>query len=107
MIRISRTEGTLSMHELTALALIILGAFAFFAFLWWLEGRLRRPGLTFLVTGILGLIGAGAGLVQGIRLLPILFVVQAVAFLYLARWRRQSAHTTGVSDHSGNHPTAE
>jgi hypothetical protein len=39
---------------------------------------------------------ASAGFAGGQRLLPACFAVQAVVFLYFARWRRAVARTAGV-----------
>lgn len=76
------------MSELVALAVIVLAGFALFGIVWWLERATRRPGLSFLICGIVLLVGAGLGLRWWQRLL---FGLQAIGFLYLARWRQVSA----------------
>lgn len=79
------------MRELVLLTLVVLASFAIFGIAWWLERATRRPGLTFLVGGVLLLLGTGLGLALGQRLQPLFNGVQAIGFFYLARWRHVTA----------------
>ena len=81
------------MNPLLSLLLILLAAGAFVALAYWLERRLRRPGLGSLLGAVALLVGSALGFVAGQRLLPSLFVLQAIGFLYSARWRRAEART--------------
>jgi hypothetical protein len=73
-------------------ALIVLAPFvggaAAFALALWLERATRRPGLSFGIGGVALICVAVLGLSSGSLLLPVLFLVQGIGFLYHARWRR-------------------
>ena len=84
------------MNPLLGILLILLAAGAFVALAFWLERKLRQPGLGFLLGAVALLGGSVLGFVNGQRLLPSLFVLQAIGFLYSARWRRSEARTTRV-----------
>jgi CHASE2 domain-containing sensor protein len=88
------------MHPLLGLLLILLAAGAFVAFAYWLERRLRQPGLGVLLGAAAMLAGSALGFVAGQRLLPSLFILQALGFLYSARWRRSEARkaSTGAAE---------
>jgi hypothetical protein len=80
---------------MTALLLLapIVGAVAFLVIAWWLERFTRRPGLFFLIIGVAGIGGAGLAFVRGIWWLSLLFLLQAIGFLYLARFRHTTTRT--------------
>jgi CHASE2 domain-containing sensor protein len=82
------------MNPLLGLLLIFLAAGAFVAFAIWLERRLRQAGLASLLGAVAMLAGSALGFVSGQRLLPSLFVLQAIGFLFSAHWRRSEARTT-------------
>jgi hypothetical protein len=92
------------MRDLLLVTAIVLAGFALFGISWWLERATRRPGLAFLICGVLLLVGAGLGLAGGYRLLPFFFGLQATGFFYTSRWRhlmtraeRADARPTRVS----------
>jgi hypothetical protein len=76
---------------------IILAGFASFGIVYVLEKRLRRPGLAFLVVALAMLTAATLGFLRGNRLLPALFLLQGIGFLYSANWRRTVALTAPQS----------
>jgi hypothetical protein len=70
-----------------------LGAAVLVGIAWWLERTTRRPGLFFLICGVVLLVGAGLGLTWGTpfqRLLALILGVNAIGCLYMARWRQTS-----------------
>lgn len=81
------------MNLLFDLALMVLLPLASIGLLWWLERRLRRPGLFFLVMAV----GLGVFAVrrfeEGNRWFAVLLGLQVPGHLYHAWWR----HTTGRS----------
>lgn len=79
------------MNELITLGLIVLAGFGVFILAWWAERSTRRPGLAAFIAGFLALIGAAIGIAAGRRLLPALFVIQAIGFFYHARWKRSAS----------------
>ena len=80
------------MRTLFVLVPILCGA-AFFGIVWGLERVTRRPGLTFLITGLAQIGIAAVGFTQGYLLLSLLFLLQAIGFLYFARWRWLTGRT--------------
>lgn len=71
----STNQALLSLLGIFAIAGV--GVFVLF----WLERRLRRPGLGFAVLGVF-LIGWGVlRLFSGERLLPVLFILQGIGFV--------------------------
>lgn len=70
---------------------ILLAGFALFALFMVLEKSLKRPGLAHVLASIGLVVGAVLGFTTGQRLLPALFIAQAVGFLYHARWQRSLA----------------
>lgn len=79
------------MSPLVGLLVIVLSAFAVVGLCFWLERRLRLPGLAFLLAAVSCAIGGVLGLMNGQRLLPILFLLQIPGFLYSAHARRTAA----------------
>ncbi len=75
------------MNPSVALLFIVLGALATLGLFFGLERWARKPGLAFLFVGCTTVLAAGLGIATEKRLLPILFLLQAVGFFYLARWR--------------------
>jgi len=70
---------------------IVLAGFALFGVSMALERVLDRPGLGHQMASGALLVFAALGFYRGDQLLPTLFVLQAVGFLYHARWRRHVA----------------
>ncbi len=91
---------TFEMTPLVGLLLIALGAAALIGAFVGLERWLRRPGLTFLLVAVSLIVVAGAGLLDGKRLLPMLFLLQVPGFLYFANLRRTAARagSAGASE---------
>lgn len=79
------------MNALLGLAVMVVVAFSAVGLTWWLERRTQRPGLTVLIGGCVMLAAAVYLLANGFRLLPLIFVAQAVCFLYLAHWKHRTA----------------
>ena len=73
---------------------IILAALAFAGLVYLLERWLKRPGLAMLLIGVALLAAGTLGLLRGERLLPTLFVLQGIGFLFQARWRRTLTRTS-------------
>lgn len=90
------------MSPMMGLLGIVLAAFAFCALVWWLERVTRRPGLGFACAGATGLVGAVIGFVDGNRLLPAAFLVEAIGLLYIAFLQQKGALTarTGAAEES-------
>lgn len=84
------------MSPLVGLLVIMLSAFAAVGLVFWLERRLRQPGLAFLLVALGTTIGGVLGLVNGQRLVPILLLLQAPGFLYSAHARRTAARAAGA-----------
>lgn len=82
------------MSPLVGLLVILLSAVAAVGLFFWLERRLRLPGLAFLAAALSCIIGGVLGLMNGQRLLPILFLLQVPGFLYSAHARRTAARAT-------------
>lgn len=79
------------MTPLMGLLVIVIAGLAIFALALWVERATQIAGLAFIFTAV-GLLGAAAlGAANGRRLLPIVFVLQAIGFLVQARWRRTKA----------------
>lgn len=87
---------------LVSLLGIFVAAVAIIVVAWWTERALRRPGLAFVILGVLMVVGALPSLLDGNRVLPILFVVQGISFLYFAHWRSAQARSKSPSAH-GQH----
>lgn len=79
------------MQELAMATLILLAGVALFGIAWMLERAVRRPGLSFLILGVLLLVGVVIGPGWWQRLL---FGLQALGFFYLARWRHTSSRAS-------------
>jgi hypothetical protein len=82
------------MNGLMGLALIVMAGFGLFCLIWWIERSTRRPGLAAFIGGFVALIGAAASLSVGHRLLPLIFVLQAVMFFDSAFEKRSMARGT-------------
>ena len=82
------------MPPLLALLLVVLGGFAFVAFLLWLERATRQPGLAFGIVGASGLISAVMNFSNGKPVFALVLIAQAIAFLYLG-WLRRTGRLEG------------
>lgn len=76
---------------LLPLLAVLLTAAAAVPAMFWLERRLRRPGFAFAAIAVVMLGSATLSFIDGNRLLPSLFVLQAAGFLFFANWRRSMA----------------
>jgi hypothetical protein len=95
----------MQMNDLLLLVSVVVGTAALLVLGRWLERATHRPGLRFVFGAIILLTVAVVGLTSGYRLLPLLFAVQSVLFLYHARWRNgteQGRNHTQVSRESGD-----
>lgn len=84
------------MSPLLGLLFILVAATASVALLFWLERKLRQPGLAFLLFAIALLAASAFGFRAGQRLIPALFCFQAVGFVFSARWRRHQARAASL-----------
>ncbi len=84
------------MSPLLGLLVIVVSALAAVVLIVWLERTTGVVGLANVVTAVAMLGAAGYGFATGTRLLPTVFVIQAILFLANARSRRTSARSPGV-----------
>jgi hypothetical protein len=83
--------------QLAALAMLVLGAFAFVILVWWIQRRSGHVGLLQIVVGIPGLLLGCWRLRSGLDLLGVIFVLQGIGFLYQYSWLRSRARSAGAS----------